>query len=158
MLAAAVWCCQTAGMGSGPALSRCCCCAHCCRHCCSTELHSLLGPSLPPSAARRLAEGGGGGDEEAPLGEGDEEEEEQAFAPERGNVAFGSAYDGWAFRINQFAEMYAGGLSVVTISSCAVETSVGGNVRCACCAVGSDSSLHILGKLLALQRCSLLCL
>lgn len=39
---------------------------------------------------------------------GEEEEEEQAFSPERGNVAFGSAYDGWAFRIDQFAEMYAG--------------------------------------------------
>ncbi|PRW32859.1 ribosomal S5 Elongation factor G III V family [Chlorella sorokiniana] len=52
--------------------------------------------------AQRLAEGGGGGD-----GEEEEEEEEQAFAPERGNVVFGSAYDGWAFRINQFAEMYA---------------------------------------------------
>ena len=36
--------------------------------------------------------------------------EQVIFSPERGNVVFGSAYDGWAFRIDQFAEMYAGGL------------------------------------------------
>ena len=38
----------------------------------------------------------------------EEEEEEQEFSPEKGNVAFASAYDGWAFRLCQFAEMYAG--------------------------------------------------
>lgn len=53
-----------------------------------------------------------GGEEEEEAGQGgngreEEEEEEQAFSPERGNVAFGSAYDGWAFRIDQFAELYA---------------------------------------------------
>ncbi|KAL3681346.1 hypothetical protein R1sor_024302 [Riccia sorocarpa] len=37
----------------------------------------------------------------------EEEDEEDAFAPERGNVAFGSAGDGWAFRIDQFADLYA---------------------------------------------------
>ncbi len=47
-------------------------------------------------------------------GEGDEgevEQEEQEFSPEKGNVVFGSAYDGWAFRTSQFAEMYAGGFN-----------------------------------------------
>lgn len=29
------------------------------------------------------------------------------FAPEKGNVAFASAADGWAFRIGQFAALYA---------------------------------------------------
>lgn len=37
----------------------------------------------------------------------DEPDEEDVFAPERGNVAFGSAGDGWAFRIEQFADLYA---------------------------------------------------
>lgn len=38
---------------------------------------------------------------------GTKEEDEVFFAPEKGNVAFGSAHDGWAFRISQFAEIYA---------------------------------------------------
>ena len=63
-------------------------------------------------AATRVADGGGGSDgeaEEQAVAAGEEEEEEEAaFSPERGNVAVGSAYDGWAFRIDQFAEMYAG--------------------------------------------------
>jgi hypothetical protein len=29
------------------------------------------------------------------------------FAPEQGNVAFASAADGWAFRVGQFAALYA---------------------------------------------------
>ena len=29
------------------------------------------------------------------------------FAPEKGNVAFASAADGWAFRVGQFAALYA---------------------------------------------------
>eukprot|EP00873_Tetraselmis_striata_P038957 jgi/Tetstr1/459221/TSEL_000031.t1 len=32
------------------------------------------------------------------------------FAPEKGNVAFASAFDGWAFRIDQFAALIAGKL------------------------------------------------
>ncbi|GMH33552.1 hypothetical protein BSKO_01386 [Bryopsis sp. KO-2023] len=36
-----------------------------------------------------------------------EEDMEDMFDPCKGNVVFGSAYDGWAFRIQQFAEMYA---------------------------------------------------
>lgn len=37
----------------------------------------------------------------------DEEEEELELSPEKGNVAFASAHDGWAFRTGQFAELYA---------------------------------------------------
>jgi ribosome assembly protein 1 len=29
------------------------------------------------------------------------------FSPEKGNVVFGSAYDGWGFRINHFADLYS---------------------------------------------------
>lgn len=29
------------------------------------------------------------------------------FSPEKGNVAFASAHDGWAFRVDQFAAMHA---------------------------------------------------
>ena len=39
-----------------------------------------------------------------------EEEEQDAFSPARGNVAFASAADGWAFRLEQFAAIYAGRL------------------------------------------------
>jgi ribosome assembly protein 1 len=39
--------------------------------------------------------------------EGEEEDEEDMFSPIKGNVAFASAYDGWAFQIDQFAELYA---------------------------------------------------
>lgn len=34
-------------------------------------------------------------------------EESDYFVPENGNVAFGSAYDGWAFTVQEFAELYA---------------------------------------------------
>eukprot|EP00201_Polytomella_parva_P014391 CAMPEP_0175066456 /NCGR_PEP_ID=MMETSP0052_2-20121109/16521_1 /TAXON_ID=51329 ORGANISM="Polytomella parva, Strain SAG 63-3" /NCGR_SAMPLE_ID=MMETSP0052_2 /ASSEMBLY_ACC=CAM_ASM_000194 /LENGTH=785 /DNA_ID=CAMNT_0016333165 /DNA_START=42 /DNA_END=2396 /DNA_ORIENTATION=- len=37
--------------------------------------------------------------------------EQDMFDPVRGNVCFGSAADGWAFRLEQFAEMYAEKLS-----------------------------------------------
>lgn len=59
---------------------------------------------IPAPNERRRAEG-----EEGPGETGEEEEEEQEFSPEKGNVAFASAYDGWAFRTSQFAELYAGG-------------------------------------------------
>eukprot|EP00898_Chlorokybus_atmophyticus_P007645 jgi/Chlat1/7882/Chrsp66S00582 len=36
-----------------------------------------------------------------------EEDEEDAFSPAQGNVIFASAVDGWGFRIEQFAELYA---------------------------------------------------
>jgi ribosome assembly protein 1 len=36
-----------------------------------------------------------------------EQDEEDVFQPSKGNVAFGSAGDGWAFRLDQFADMYS---------------------------------------------------
>lgn len=35
-----------------------------------------------------------------------EEDEDTEFSPEKGNVAFASAHDGWAFRVGQFADLY----------------------------------------------------
>ncbi|CAL8464184.1 g3719 [Coccomyxa elongata] len=35
-----------------------------------------------------------------------EVDEDMEFSPEKGNVAFGSAHDGWAFRVGQFADLY----------------------------------------------------
>ena len=46
-------------------------------------------------------------DAEAPAAEAEEEAEGFSFAPERGNVAFSSAADGWAFRPEAFADIYA---------------------------------------------------
>ena len=45
--------------------------------------------------------------EKAAEAEGRAEAEEDYFNPVKGNVAFGSAYDGWAFTIQQFAAFYA---------------------------------------------------
>ena len=39
--------------------------------------------------------------------EEEEEEEADVFSPSKGNVAFASAHDGWAFCTHQFAELYA---------------------------------------------------
>ncbi|KAG2439846.1 hypothetical protein HYH02_010478 [Chlamydomonas schloesseri] len=57
------------------------------------------------AAAAALAAGGeaNGEGEEAEA----EAEEGDVFDPVAGSVAFGSAADGWAFRLSQFAEMYA---------------------------------------------------
>lgn len=81
----------------------------------STEADAVLAyeeAKADQGAAARHADGGADADTEAEAagrgGEAAEEEDEQAFSPERGNVAFGSAHDGWAFRIDQFAELYAG--------------------------------------------------
>ncbi|PRP80862.1 Elongation factor Tu GTP binding domain containing protein [Planoprotostelium fungivorum] len=40
------------------------------------------------------------------------EEEKVYFSPEKGNVVFASAFDGWAFRIDDFCELYAKKLGV----------------------------------------------
>ncbi|KAK1287439.1 hypothetical protein QJS10_CPB19g01245 [Acorus calamus] len=47
--------------------------------------------------------GGGSGDHEEPV----EDDEEDTFQPQKGNVAFVCALDGWGFRIGQFAEFWA---------------------------------------------------
>jgi len=54
-------------------------------------------------------EGGADGKDEAALEEESpvEQDDEDLFSPAKGNVAFASAHDGWAFRLSQFAEMYA---------------------------------------------------
>lgn len=36
-----------------------------------------------------------------------DQDEEDVFQPSKGNVAFGSASDGWAFMLDQFADMYS---------------------------------------------------
>jgi ribosome assembly protein 1 len=56
-------------------------------------------------------EGGDGGVD----GQGEYEEKEDEdlyFAPERGNVLFASAIDGWAFRLGKFARLYADKLGI----------------------------------------------
>jgi ribosome assembly protein 1 len=42
----------------------------------------------------------------------EEKEAEVYFAPDRGNVFFASAYDGWGFRIDKFCDLYAKKLKV----------------------------------------------
>ena len=39
--------------------------------------------------------------------ESDDDDDDLYFAPERGNVIFASAMDGWAFRLSHFARLYA---------------------------------------------------
>lgn len=50
---------------------------------------------------------GQSGEEEEIEEEEEEDEAEDVFNPEKGNVAFGSAYDGWAYTTHQFADIYA---------------------------------------------------
>lgn len=47
-------------------------------------------------------------------GDDEEENDNDYFTPEKGNVAFGSAFDGWAFTIQQFAQIYAHKLNCKT--------------------------------------------
>lgn len=42
----------------------------------------------------------------------EKEDEDLYFAPERGNVLFASAIDGWAFRLGKFARLYADKLGI----------------------------------------------
>ena len=42
----------------------------------------------------------------------EKEDEDLYFAPERGNVLFASAIDGWAFRLGKFARLYAEKLGI----------------------------------------------
>ncbi|GMK57285.1 hypothetical protein CspeluHIS016_0401190 [Cutaneotrichosporon spelunceum] len=61
-------------------------------------------------AAGDAPEGNGDGDEEHEFEE--REDEDIYFSPERGNVLFASALDGWAFRLGKFARLYADKLGV----------------------------------------------
>ena len=56
--------------------------------------------------------GGGGGDHEEEGGYQEKEDEDLYFAPERGNVLFASAIDGWAFRLGKFARLYGDKLGI----------------------------------------------
>lgn len=40
------------------------------------------------------------------------DDEDIYFAPERGNVVFASAIDGWGFRVGKFAQLYASKLGI----------------------------------------------
>ena len=42
----------------------------------------------------------------------EQDDEDLYFAPERGNVIFASALDGWGFRTSKFAQLYAAKLGV----------------------------------------------
>lgn len=69
-------------------------------------------------AARRAEQGDGDGDgvDGGVDVDGEEYEEKEDediyFAPERGNVLFASAIDGWAFRLGKFARLYANKLGI----------------------------------------------
>ena len=51
-------------------------------------------------------------DEEAGHEFEEKDDEDIYFAPERGNVIFASAIDGWAFRVGKFAQLYAEKLKI----------------------------------------------
>lgn len=69
-------------------------------------------------AQRRAEEGEGEGEANGETLDGEEgeyeekEDEDIYFAPERGNVLFASAIDGWAFRLGRFARLYADKLGI----------------------------------------------
>lgn len=65
------------------------------------------------SRAEAQADGDTGEETEADEGEYEEKEDEDLyFAPDRGNVLFASAIDGWAFRLGKFARLYADKLGI----------------------------------------------
>ncbi|KAM3740501.1 hypothetical protein ACB098_08G103400 [Castanea mollissima] len=70
--------------------------------------------------AGSLGEAGGGGDESFEFVEDDEED---TFQPQKGNVAFVCALDGWGFGIHEFAEFYASKLGA---SAAALEKALWG--------------------------------
>ncbi|ERT01226.1 hypothetical protein HMPREF1624_02468 [Sporothrix schenckii ATCC 58251] len=57
-------------------------------------------------AAAKEAQGGGGGDESQTDEYQERDDEDIYFAPEKNNVIFSSAIDGWAFTVRQFAVLY----------------------------------------------------
>lgn len=42
----------------------------------------------------------------------EDEQEDRELSPEKGNVVFASAHDGWAFSTEQFAGMYAAKMGI----------------------------------------------
>ena len=67
-----------------------------------------------------------GAEDAAEEGEEPEEDEELELSPEKGNVAFASAADGWAFRTGQFAALYAAKLG---FSAAALQRALWGDYR-----------------------------
>jgi ribosome assembly protein 1 len=55
-------------------------------------------------------EGGDGAEDDGEFEE--KEDEDLYFAPEKGNVIFASAINGWAFRLGKFAQLYASKLGI----------------------------------------------
>ena len=68
----------------------------------------------------------GGVDGAAEEDEEPKEDEELELSPEKGNVAFASAADGWAFRTGQFAALYAAKLGM---KGAALERALWGDYR-----------------------------
>ena len=56
----------------------------------------------------------------------DQDDEELELSPEKGNVAFASAADGWAFRTGQFAALYVAKLG---FSAAALQRALWGDFR-----------------------------
>ncbi|KAE9604556.1 putative protein-synthesizing GTPase [Lupinus albus] len=54
-----------------------------------------------------VAAAGASGNEDEEFVEDDNDDEEDTFQPQKGNVAFVCALDGWGFRVHEFAEFYA---------------------------------------------------
>lgn len=63
-------------------------------------------------SAENDANAGTEGNDTAPEAYQEKDDEDLYFAPERGNVIFASAIDGWGFRVNRFAQMYAAKLGI----------------------------------------------
>ncbi|BFZ57759.1 Cytoplasmic GTPase/eEF2-like protein (ribosomal bioproteinsis) [Savitreella phatthalungensis] len=62
---------------------------------------------LEERAEERRKAGETGSGDDLPGDDFDEKDDEDIyFAPEKGNVVLASAYDGWAFRVDQFAALY----------------------------------------------------
>ncbi|KAL4611467.1 hypothetical protein ACB092_08G125700 [Castanea dentata] len=80
-----------------------------------SDVDSVLAGSLGEAVG-----GGGGGDESFEFVEDDEED---TFQPQKGNVAFVCALDGWGFGIHEFAEFYASKLGA---SAAALEKALWG--------------------------------
>jgi len=68
-------------------------------------------PESATAAATGISNGVAGADDEQREFE-EKEDEDLYFAPERGNVLFASAIDGWAFRLGKFARLYAEKLKI----------------------------------------------
>ncbi|KAL1405409.1 Cytoplasmic GTPase/eEF2-like protein (ribosomal biogenesis) [Vanrija albida] len=74
------------------------------------EREKRLAERAERAAAGEAPEGEDSGDVDAEYEE--REDEDIYFSPERGNVLFASAIDGWAFRLGKFARLYADKLKI----------------------------------------------